>query len=93
MVKTQFGKDIKQFQSDWDGEFRSFKSLIAQHGIIHRVLCPHTSKQNGVVERKHWHIIEVRLTLLTQENLPLKFWGYAFTCAVYLINRLSTLVL
>ncbi|KAG8476579.1 hypothetical protein CXB51_033494 [Gossypium anomalum] len=78
-------------QSDWGGEFRLFTSFLSQHGIIHRVTCPHTSEQNGVVERKHRHIVEVGLTLLAQAHLPLKYWGFAFTYAVHLINRLPTL--
>ncbi|KAA3470310.1 Retrovirus-related Pol polyprotein from transposon TNT 1-94 [Gossypium australe] len=75
LVKTQFGRDIKQFQSDWGGEFRAFKFVLAEYGIIHSLSCPHTSEQNGVA------------------NLPMSFWGYAFCCAVHLINRLPISVL
>ncbi|KAG8484033.1 hypothetical protein CXB51_023002 [Gossypium anomalum] len=93
MVFTQFGKTIKQFQSDWGGEFRAFSSALANQGILHRVTCPHTSEQNGVAERKHRHIVETGLTLLAQANLPMDYWGYAFCSAVHLINRLPTSVL
>lgn len=89
----QFHKDIKQFQSDQCGEFWSFTSYLAQHGIIHQVICSHTSEQNGIVERKHRHGIEVGLILLAQAHLPMKCWGYAFSCVIHLINRLRTLVL
>ncbi|KAG8496674.1 hypothetical protein CXB51_007946 [Gossypium anomalum] len=51
LVKTQFGKEIKQFQSDWGGEFHAFKPVLAENRIIHRLSCPHTSEQNGVAER------------------------------------------
>ncbi|KAG8499323.1 hypothetical protein CXB51_005887 [Gossypium anomalum] len=50
MVFTQFGKHIKQFQSDWGGEFPAFSSVLANQGILHRVSCPYTSEQNGVAE-------------------------------------------
>ncbi|KAG8499662.1 hypothetical protein CXB51_006097 [Gossypium anomalum] len=93
MVLTQFGKHIKKFQSDWGGEFRAFASVLANHGILHRLSCPHTSEQNGVAERKHRHIVETGLTLLAQSNLPMMYWGYAFCSAVHLINRLPTPVL
>lgn len=73
MVKTQFGRDIKQFQSDWGGEFRAFKSVLTEHGIVHRLTYPNTSEQNGMVERKHRHIVEMGLTLLAQANLPMRF--------------------
>ena len=84
---------IKTFQSDWGGEFHAFSSLFNKHGIIHRVSCPHTSEQNGIVERKHRHLVELGLTLLAQSSLPFYLWPDAFSCAIYLINRLSTAVL
>ncbi|KAG8493305.1 hypothetical protein CXB51_010827 [Gossypium anomalum] len=90
MVATQFGKTIKKFQSDWGGEFRAFASLLADQGILHHLSCPHASEQNGVVERKHRHIVETGLTLLAQANLPMQHWGYAFRSAVH---RLPTPVL
>ncbi|KAG8473199.1 hypothetical protein CXB51_035138 [Gossypium anomalum] len=49
--------------------------------------------ENKVVERKLRHIVEVSLTLLAQAHLPLKYWGFTFTCAVHLINRLPTPIL
>ncbi|XP_019435087.1 PREDICTED: uncharacterized protein LOC109341601 [Lupinus angustifolius] len=77
-------------QSDWGGEFRTFTKYLTSLGINHRVSCPHTHHQQGTVERKHRHIVETGLALLTHANLPLTFWEYAFTTAVYLINRLPT---
>ncbi|KAG8486951.1 hypothetical protein CXB51_020530 [Gossypium anomalum] len=93
MVFTQFDKHIKQFQSDWGGEFRAFSSVLANQGILHRVSCPYTSEQNGVAERKHRHVVETGITLLAQANLPIDYWGYAFYSATHLINRLPTSVL
>lgn len=49
--------------------------------------------QNGRIERKHRHIVDIGLTLLAQAHLPLKFWWNAFQTAVYLINRLHSPVL
>ncbi|KAG8497482.1 hypothetical protein CXB51_008701 [Gossypium anomalum] len=93
MVFTQFGKNIKKFQSDWGGEFRAFVSVLASHGILHRLTYCHTSEQNGVDERKLKHVVETGLTLLAQANLPIDYWGYAFCSTVYLINQLPTPVL
>ena len=92
-AKNQLNTTIKIFQSDWGGEFHSFSSFFNTHGIIHRVSCPHTSEQNGIVERKHRHVVELGLTLLVQSSLPLKFWPDAFSSAVYLINMMPTTVL
>ncbi|KAE8656318.1 Nodulation-signaling pathway 2 protein [Hibiscus syriacus] len=93
LVTNQFGGSIKALQSDWGGEYRVFSVLLAKSGIVHRLTCPHTSEQNGVVERKHRHVVELGLVLLAQASLPLQYWSYAFVTAVHLINRLPTSVL
>jgi len=53
-------------------------------GIINRTICLHTSKQNGIAERKYIHIVENGLKLLAQASSPLKFWLNAFTTTIYL---------
>jgi histone deacetylase 1/2 len=90
LVQNQFQASIKALQSDWGGEFRPFTSLLHELGIQHRLTCPHTSHQNGTVERKHRQIVEMGLTLLSHASLPLKFWDHSFTQAVYLINKLPS---
>lgn len=72
------------------GEFRPFTQHLTTLGISHSLICPHTHHQNGVVERKHRHIVDLGLTLLTQASLPLTYWDHAFLASVYLINRLPT---
>ena len=72
-VELQFGCKLKTFQIDWGDEFRSLKTYFEQNGIIHRLSCPHTSKQNDIIERKHRHIVELGLTVLAQASLPLKY--------------------
>ncbi|KAG8486151.1 hypothetical protein CXB51_019512 [Gossypium anomalum] len=93
MVRVQFGCSIKMLQSDWRGEYRSLFKELAHLGIQHRVTCPHTLKQNGVAEKKHRQIVDMGLTLLAQATLPFKFWSYAFTHGVHLVNRLPTPIL
>ena len=83
------------FQSDGGGEFvnSSFKHLFSQHGIHHRLSCPHHPEQNGLAERKHRHLVEIGLTLLAHASVPHTFWDDAFHTANYLINRLPTKIL
>lgn len=90
MVELQFNCLIKCVQSDGGGEFRPFTKYLTELGIVHRFTCPHTHHQNGLVERKHRHIVETGLTLLAQSTLPLKFWDHAFVTTTYLINRLPS---
>jgi histone deacetylase 1/2 len=84
---------IIHVQSDWGGEYRNLSAFFNKLGISHHFSCPHTHQQNGVVERKHRHIIETGLTLLAHAAAPFCFWSDAFCTACFLINRTPTRVL
>jgi histone deacetylase 1/2 len=92
-VERQFSLKIKSVQTDWGGEYRKLNNFFQTIGIHHRLICPHTHEQNGIIERRHRHIVETGLTLLGQCSAPLQFWNYAFESSVYLINRMPTFVL
>jgi hypothetical protein len=68
-------------------------SFFQSVGITHNVSCPHAHQQNGYAERKHCHIVEVRLSLLAHASMPLKFWDEASVSAVHLINKTPSKVL
>ena len=95
MVENLFSTKIKSLQSDGGGEYSSthFKIFLAQSGILHRISCPHISQQNGVVERKHRHVMDIGLAFPTHLGLQTKYWVDAFLIAIYLINLLPTLTL
>jgi hypothetical protein len=57
------------------------------------VSCPHTHQQNGAAERKHHHIMEMGLALLTHASMSLKYWDEGFIAFTFLINRTPTKVL
>lgn len=67
LAENQFYRKI-MLQSDWRGEFRRFTEVIRKSRILFRHSCPHTSVQNGKVDRKHRHIVELGLTLLAQSQ-------------------------
>ena len=94
LVENQFSTTIKTLRSDGGGggEYTSkdFTSYIAFHGIAHQISCPYTPQQNGLVERKHRHLIETTITLLSQASLPSQYWSFAVQTAVSLINLLPT---
>uniref|UniRef100_A0A2N9FMC6 Integrase catalytic domain-containing protein n=1 Tax=Fagus sylvatica TaxID=28930 RepID=A0A2N9FMC6_FAGSY len=83
---------IKVLRTDCGGEYTNsaFESFCSTRGILHQFSCPHTPQQNGVAERKHRHIVETALTLISESSLPLQYWPYAFSTAIYLINRMPT---
>ena len=91
-VEQQFNLKLHNFQSDWGGEFQVVSKYLTNCGIHHRLSCPHTPAQNGMTERKHRHIIETALSLLKQASMPHKLWDEAACTAVYLINRMPTLL-
>jgi hypothetical protein len=80
-------RKIIALQSNWGGENEKLNFFFHSVGISHHISCPHTHQQNGVVERKHRHIVEMGLVLLTHASMPLKYWDELFLTATYLINR------
>ena len=92
MIETQFSLPIKVLCTNCGGEFIStpFNQFCASKGIIHQLSCPHTPQQNGMVERKHRHLVQCALALLSQSKLPISFWSYAIATAAHLINKLPT---
>ena len=90
MVKTQFSSTIKTLRSNGGGEytFKSFESFLTSNGINHQISCPYTPQQNGLVERKHRHLIETTITLLSQASLPSSYLSFAVQSTMTLINLL-----
>jgi hypothetical protein len=92
MAEKHYNSSIHFLRTDCGGEFTStaFNSYCAHSGIIHHLTCPHTPQQNGVAERKHRHLIQTTLALLSQSGLSLSHWSYALATACHLINKLPT---
>ncbi|KAM7485260.1 hypothetical protein LguiA_001269 [Lonicera macranthoides] len=87
---TQFNSRIKTFRSDNGSEFLSLRSFFNDNGTNFQHTCVYTPQQNGVVERKHRHILQVARALKFHANLPDQFWGECALTAVHIINRLPS---
>jgi hypothetical protein len=92
LVERMFNRKIISVQSDWGGEYTYLNSFFAKLVLLTKSHAL-THQQNGVVERKHRHIVEMGLALLAHVSMPLKYWDEVFLMAVYLINRTSTRLL
>jgi len=74
-------------RSDNGTEFTCLNRYFLDHGIIFQTSCTGTPQQNGHVERKHQHILNIARALHFQGSFPIDFWGECILTAGYLINR------
>ncbi|PHU23316.1 hypothetical protein BC332_08423 [Capsicum chinense] len=82
----------KQSRLDNGTEFFNVQcqNIFDSHGIIHQSSCVYTPQQNGIIERKHKHILNIARALKFQAHIPARYWGECIEGAVYLLNRLPS---
>lgn len=68
-ARTQFHACIKAIRVDNDSEFLSMRNLFRLHGIKYQRTSVYTPTQNGVVERRHCHILIEASALVFQSQL------------------------
>jgi hypothetical protein len=89
LIENQYHITPKTIRSDNGPEFL-LNSFYASKGIFHHKSCVETPQQNGRVERKHQHILNVGRALLYQSKLPASYWSYALLHATFIINRVTS---
>nr|XP_009796740.1 PREDICTED: uncharacterized protein LOC104243273 [Nicotiana sylvestris] len=71
---NQFAATMKFLRSHNGSEFFNSKcnELLASLGIVHQSSCAYTPQQNGIVERKHSHILEMARALKFQSGVCIR---------------------
>ena len=87
MIKRQFDAKVKVVRSDNGTEFNCMRDYFQHNGILFQTSCVDTPQQNGRVECKHRHILNIAQALRFQANLPISFCGDCVLAASYIITR------
>ena len=92
LVETSSGRKLKTLRTDNGGEYTSaeFTMYLKKEGVRHEFTVPKTPQQNGVAERMNRTLVEAVRSMLSDAQLPKKFWAEALSTAVYLRNRSPT---
>lgn len=87
-MHNQFSYRVKEVQNDGGSEFVNHEvtKFFQTYGIVYKLSCLGTLKQNGFVECHHRHIVKTDMTLMTHSSIPSKFWTTIFATSVFLIN-------
>ena len=93
MSERQFGQKVKMIRTDNGTKFMTLACYFRETGIAHQTSCTYTQQQNGRVEGKHKHILNVDHACMFQSRLPIEFWGESILAAAHIINRTPTNVL
>lgn len=86
LVEKQFDTKVKTIKCDNAKEHTEGDASIffyQQLDIFLHTSCSATPQQNGVVERKHRHLLEVAKALSFPSKLYISFWGDCLQCATF----------
>lgn len=67
--------------------------MFRDKGVIHQRSCVYSLQQNGIVKRKHRHLLNTARAILFHLGLSTKFWGESILMAMFIINCLPSKIL
>lgn len=88
-IENQFHTTLKSLRSDNGPEFAMTEFFLSK-GIMHQKSCVETPQQNGVVERKHQHILNVARSIFFHSHIPNNMWNFVVQHAIHIINRIPS---
>ena len=78
LVENYFKTKIVSIHSDGGSEYIALKEFLANLGIQHLKMPPHTPQHNGTSESQQKHIVNIVLTLIHKANLLHRYWSHVF---------------
>ena len=92
LVERMSDYQLKILHTDNGGDYtsRKFSDYLKAEGSRHELIVPKNPEQNGVAERLNRTLVESVRSMLTDVQLPHKFWAEALSTAVFMRNQSST---
>ena len=89
IAELESGRPVKALMTDNGTEFTNhdLESWLDKRGTVHFYSAAYTPEQNGRAERANRIVLDGIRTLLTDSELPSKFWAEALNTFVYTHNR------
>ena len=93
LVEKEMGAFIRCLHTDRGGEFMSleFNNFCRVNGISRQLTAAFTPQQNGVAERRNRTIMNMVRSMLSEKQIPKRFWPEAANWTVHVLNRSPTL--
>ena len=87
-IRTQYSKQIHEFQIDAGGEFKSqeLTEFLKELGVNILTSIPHMHQQNDHVEHFIRTIMEKAQTIGLESCLPQSWWKFSVDCAIHIYN-------
>ena len=88
LTKNQFGKSVKIVRSNNGSEFtwNPIEVFYQENEILCQSSYVDTPQQNGRLEQKYCHVLNVARVLMFKANFPIKFLEECVLPAAHLIN-------
>lgn len=77
MVERNLFVKLKEIQTNGRGDVSFLITHLVHLELNHRVSCPYTFEQNGVIELRNRRVVEKRFALLIQVHLSSLCWVHA----------------
>ncbi|KAM1271923.1 hypothetical protein ACFX2J_032678 [Malus domestica] len=92
-VQKETGAFVRNLRTDRGGDFTSqeFTHFCDENDIQRQLTAAYTPQQNGVAERKNHTIMNMVRNMLSEKQIPKKFWPEAVNWIVHVLNRSPTL--